>query len=58
MKGKNSHMSEEEQAEFNQIKCRYIDCYAGLGVAGMLHCFLGGDYKDPNCKKYQEDENL
>jgi hypothetical protein len=45
--------------EFDEIKCRYIDCYAGMGVAGMLRCFLGGDYRNPNCKKYvNEKEEL
>lgn len=42
--------------EFKAIKCNYMKCYAGMGVAGMLNCFLGGDYKDPNCTKFIDEE--
>lgn len=41
------------------IRCNFLHCYAGMGVAGNRHCFLGGDYRDAECPKYiNEEEKL
>lgn len=49
-------MSINDQSEFDKIKCNYLKCYAGMGVAGRLNCFLGGDYTDKNCKNFKDEE--
>ena len=36
--------------------CPYINCYAGMGVAGMRRCFAGGDWRNPNCLKFMSCE--
>ena len=39
-----------------EIECPFMDCDAGIGVAGDGCCFLGGDQRDPECKKYQKED--
>ena len=42
-----------------KILCPFIDCFYGIGLAGRGVCNGGGDWKDPNCPKYEnEDEAL
>jgi hypothetical protein len=36
--------------------CKFLSCFAGGGVAGSGHCFLGGDPKDKNCPKFKDEE--
>ena len=36
--------------------CKFLTCFAGGGVAGNGHCFLGGYPKDPNCSKFLDEE--
>lgn len=42
----------------NEIKCPYIKCAAGMGVAGNRNCFLGGDYTNPECNKFQDEDEF
>lgn len=42
--------------DFNAIKCNYLECSAGMGVAGRLVCFRGGDYTLPYCPRFQNEE--
>jgi hypothetical protein len=45
--------------EDERPKCKFLTCFAGTGVAGNGHCSLGGDPQNPDCPKYQnEDEKL
>jgi hypothetical protein len=39
----------------DDIKCPYLNCIAGLGLAGRGICFLDGDAKNPFCNKYEEE---
>lgn len=39
-----------------QISCNYKRCYAGMGVAGARRCFLRGDWKDPSCPNFIDEE--
>jgi hypothetical protein len=48
----------KERTEFDEIRCNYKECSAGMGVAGMLVCFLGGDYRDPKCSKFVDEEKM
>lgn len=40
------------------IRCNYLECAAGLGVAGNRKCFLGGDFLDKNCDKFIFEESF
>jgi hypothetical protein len=37
------------------MKCQYIRCAAGMGVAGDGHCFLGGNSNNIWCDKFQDE---
>ncbi len=37
-------------------KCEWIDCYAGMGLAGMGHCFAGGAWWMMSCPEYRNEE--
>ncbi len=42
-----------------KIKCDFIHCFAGMGMAGAGICFLGGMWWAANCGKFvDEDEKL
>jgi len=34
--------------------CPFLRCYAGGGVAGNGHCFLGGNPRDPECPQFED----
>lgn len=38
------------------IKCDYVNCIAGMGVAGRHKCILGGDLMDLDCKNFISEE--
>lgn len=42
----------------DKIKCNYIKCAAGMGVAGMGDCFLGGDFTNKNCDKFKDEDEF
>lgn len=42
----------------NEIKCPYTKCVAGMGVAGNRNCFLGGDYTNSECDKFQDEDEF
>lgn len=50
-------ITKREKCE-KQIKCNYIKCAAGMGVAGNLNCFLDGDYTRKKCKKFIEENEF
>jgi hypothetical protein len=39
-------------------KCPFITCAAGMGLAGMGVCFKGGEWDNPDCPKYQNEEDF
>ena len=40
-------------------KCPWIDCFAGMSLAGSGKCMAKGDWSDPDCPEYiKEDEFL
>jgi hypothetical protein len=52
-----SEMTDKEWRDWHYtVKCKWMDCYAGQGLAGNGSCHAGGDFKDPGCPKYR-DEN-
>ena len=51
-------MNTQEEEDFAKIKCPYLYCCAGMGVAGALRCFLGGDYTDIKCGKFEKDMDI
>lgn len=34
--------------------CDFLKCLAGMGLAGMGTCFLGGNWANPNCEKFMD----
>jgi len=44
------------QADDSVVKCRFLDCAAGTGLAGHGVCFLGGDWADPECAEFVSEE--
>ena len=48
----------ETDKELNiiDIKCKYIGCLAGMGVAGNGICFLKGNPLDKDCAKFINEE--
>ena len=40
------------------IKCNYLDCMAGMGLAGNGHCYLAGDPYIKNCPKFQDEKKI
>lgn len=38
------------------VKCPWLTCYAGLGLAGNGNCFAGGDYKNKDCPEYKNED--
>jgi hypothetical protein len=42
----------------NEIKCNFIKCAAGMGVAGSRYCFLGGDYTKIDCPQFKDEEEF
>ncbi len=49
----NKYMYEE-----NEIVCNFLDCAAGMGMAGRGVCFLNGDATNENCKQFMIDEDF
>ena len=39
-----------------RTSCKFLKCFAGGGIAGNGHCFLGGDPQDKNCPKFEDEE--
>jgi hypothetical protein len=42
--------------EKERPKCKFLYCFAGTGVAGNGHCFLGRDPQDPECPKFKAEK--
>ena len=39
-------------------KCPFIDCFYGMGLAGTGICDGYGDWEDPECPKYENDDEV
>ena len=56
---KSRYEIEKEGRELEaSIKCNYIECAAGMGVAGNYSCFLNGDYTNSDCPKFKSEEEF
>ena len=38
------------------LKCEWLHCYAGMGIAGSGVCFLGGMWWHPSCPAFIDEE--
>ena len=38
------------------MKCNWLDCIAGCGIAGHGGCFLKGQWWKKNCKQFKKDD--
>lgn len=44
---------------FDMVKCSWLDCVAGMGLAGLGSCFSHGMWWHPSCPRHEnEDEFL
>jgi hypothetical protein len=41
-----------------RAKCKFITCVAGMGLAGMGTCFLGGEWDNPECPKFKDEQEF
>lgn len=39
----------------HKIKCEFIDCFAGMGLAGTGICFLKGIWWHQSCPMYKNE---
>jgi hypothetical protein len=42
--------------KFCYVKCDWLDCEAGCGIAGRGDCFLNGEWWKKKCKQFKKDE--
>lgn len=38
------------------MKCNWLECVAGCGIAGSGVCFLKGEWWKKKCPKFKKDE--
>lgn len=51
-------MTDKEFRHFHDyVKCPWLDCAGGLGLAGRGVCSWGGDWTDPECPDYITEED-
>jgi hypothetical protein len=56
-------LNSEEWLRWNEntdsvVNCNYIDCAAGMGLAGNGCCFLAGEWDNPDCPQYIKEEDF
>ena len=44
--------------EGKPIKCDFLMCAAGMGVAGSGRCFLKGDPENVDCEQFQDEKEF
>jgi hypothetical protein len=44
--------------EYSVIRCNFLKCSAGMGVAGNLTCCRHGDYTNPDCPRFQDEDTF
>ncbi len=37
-------------------KCNFLDCYAGMGLAGNGNCFANGSWWLPSCPEFKDEK--
>ena len=37
-------------------KCNYIECFCGMGLAGQGRCIKGGEWWNPECPKFKDED--
>ena len=57
---KSSIMSDAEWMAWQKkdghgVKCKWLECYAGTGLAGNGTCFAGGDWTREDCPEYKNE---
>ncbi len=47
-------LTDEEYEHLKEhVKCKYQDCYCGLGLCGLGRCAAAGQWDNPDCPQYQ-----
>ena len=52
LKHKNTFIDLEKE----ELKCNFLECLAGLGIAGNGVCFLGGTPDRKQCKQFIDEK--
>jgi len=51
-------MTDAEFTDFkNVVKCNWLKCAGGMGLAGNGCCSFRGDFKSENCPKFITDDD-
>lgn len=57
-KVKHAPMTYEEFDDWkNVVKCGWLECAGGMGLAGNGSCSFRGDFTNPNCPNFITDED-
>lgn len=52
-------MTDNEFTNFkDHVKCKWLSCHAGGGLAGRGDCFAGGNFQDPECWAYKNEDEF
>ena len=54
----NKPLTDEEFLNFKDVvKCNWLKCAGGMGLAGLGCCSFYGEYKNPDCPKFITDDD-
>lgn len=42
--------------DFSDVKCQWLSCMAGTGLAGSGRCFLAGSWWIEECPQYENED--
>ena len=42
----------------DSVKCPWQECAGVMGLIGNGHCSFAGDWQDPNCPRFELDEEF
>ena len=40
------------------VRCNWIACVSGAGLAGFGRCSARGDWRDPHCPRFEQSQPL
>jgi hypothetical protein len=55
MESKNEKKGYVAVGQEHLVKCNWLECEAGCGIAGHGGCFRKGEWWKKNCKQFKKD---
>ena len=56
---RNTPLTDEEFKNWRSVvKCNWLKCYAGLGLAGHGTCFACGNPRIENCPEFKDEDEF